>query len=206
MAINKATQRTRENIAKRLNEVMKEKHIKPEYLRRHSGVYMSRQTLYYIRNAQRPLDPEDAKALSKVLRIDPGYLLGLDDYKANSYDEYLQMMKDEEEYQQDLAGFSKYDYLINLIKGYLIVGASEIGTEFTDYTYLGNNVYDEEKNVTMSGIVATIPAADMETFEREVLKEIKKRFDKLMLKHRNEAEEKRMKLNKYSLMHHRRRK
>lgn len=199
----------RKKTGDRLDELMKAKHMTSTYLLQKAELSMSRQQFSQIKNKHRTLQREDAIKLSNVFGTDPGYLLGVDDFKAASYNDYINIMKDAHDLNLSLQGFHHYDYILNLIDGYKLVEASLVNDSASDYTYLGNNVSGKnEKNIQVrrSGIVATIPASEMERFESDVLDYIKVRFDALMMRYRDEEEEQRLKSDKYSYMHPGRRK
>ena len=204
---NKRIDFIREKTADRLNEIMEKRNKGGAQLLRDSGALMSEPNLSQIRKKKRTLQREDAILFSKALRVDPGYLLGVDEYKAASYNEYVQIMKDDEEYAADVKAIHKYDDIINLIGGYTLVAGSITDTS-ADYTYLGDNVSGKNENnvsVRRNGIVAVIPASEMDKFESEVLMFIKKRFDSLMMLYRDEEEEERAKADPYSFIHSSRR-
>ena len=197
----------REKTADRLKEIMDMRNKGNVQLLRESGVLMSEPNLSMIRKEKRTLQRDDAISFSKALRIDPGYLLGVDEYKAASYNEFVQIMKDNEEYTADVKTIHKYDDILSLIGGYTLVGGS-IEEGSSDYMYLGNNVSGKNENnvpVRRNGIVAVIPADEMDKFESEVLRFIKKQFDSLMMSYRDEEEEERAKADPYSFIHSSRR-
>lgn len=196
----------REKTADRLVEVMDLKHMTAPYLLQKGELYMSRQQFSQIKNKHRTLQRDDAIKISKVMKIDPGYLLGVDNFEAKSYNEFINNLKAKQEYQQDIQALQEYDYILNLIDGYKLVGASMHGSDSasTDYTYLGNDVSGKNADnipIRRNGVVATIPADEMKRFESDVLDYIKIRFDALMMRYRDEDEEKRAKEDIYSYMH-----
>lgn len=205
---NKRIDFIREKTASRLNEIMKMRNKGGAQLLRDSGALMSEPNLSQIRKKKRTLQREDAILFSKALKVDPGYLLGVDEYKANSYNEYVQIMKDDKEYTAAIQAIHKYDDILNLIGGYTLVSGSITDDSSDDYTYLGDNVSGKNENnvsVRRNGVIAVIPAKEMDKFESEVLMFIKKRFDSLMMLYRDEEEEERAKADPYSFLHSSRR-
>lgn len=194
---------TREKTGERLVELMNEKHMSNTYLLQKAKLIMTPQQFSQIKKKRRTLQREDAIKLSEVFGIDPGYLLGIDGFKATSYNEYIQIINDKSDFQKGLECVHHYDYIINLINGYRLVGATP-DDESADYTYLGDSVTGKNSDnisVIRSGIVATIPASEMERFEHDVLDYIKVRFDALMMRYRDEEEEQRAKNDRYSYIH-----
>lgn len=120
-------ERDRKVISKRLKELLDRCNCSQARLlrkveRMDGGLKMTSAQLSQIVNGKRTLMPDFAKLFSKALDIEPGYLLGADNYYALNYDDYLERygLAHEREMQRDSQRFEKYDSVFELIDAALL--------------------------------------------------------------------------------------
>ena len=116
---------------------------------------------------KRPLPQEFAIKFADVLNVDPGYLLGFDEYKASNYSEYLKMRKHEEDVQLSFSEFDKVNLLMHL-SGYSVEESAGWVNQKPDYVITAN-----DKTVE-------IPASAMDKAIEDINLYIKMRIDYLV--------------------------
>lgn len=163
------TEYWRKMIARRLQELLKLRNMTQSELLRKSAEYdpcpMTRQQLSQIIHAKRSLVPYHANIFSSALEIEPGYLLGSDDFRASDYSEFVDFYGSG--YKKTDAAFRKYDYLLNMI-GYKVIGMTQINDTVIDYDILHRD------------ITACIPKEQVEQFVDDVKKYMRLRIAPLM--------------------------
>lgn len=109
-------------------------------------------------------------AFSDILGVDRGFLTGLDDFKASSYDEYRDFFRNYysefygDEYRRELTEFTRYNYLTDMIDKNVVTDMSVIDDTITDY------------EITLDGSSARVSADRMRQFEEDVRAFVKKQL------------------------------
>ena len=164
----------RSKVGERLDEVMRIKGYKQAELIREADPYgelpFSRTHLSDVINGRRPLPEYVVYAFSNILSIMPGYLLGDDQFKCESYADYEAAVKDAFKYIESNRQYKKYEYLLDPL-GYTIVSFSELKDGCGEYGVSYDNAF------------AQIPRLEMENLEADVKAYISMRMDKLMEKY-----------------------
>lgn len=125
---------------------------------------MSKTHLNEIVKFKRTLSDGYAEKFSDVLGIHKGYLLGYDDYKCSSYEEFDNYYGNT--YGKAKETFYRYTPLLRMI-GYKVIN-----------TLQSDN--DLQYRISHAGTRATIPAEEMERFEEDVRKFMEKRIAWMM--------------------------
>lgn len=174
----KITDHNRSVIAGRLKEVIADKGVSQSDLIRKTklryGLAMTSAQMSMIVNGKRSLPNDYAVKFAEILEIDPGYLLGADDLRSNSYSEYLESVNRQDLTTKEFKEFWKYFYLIEPL-GFKIVDMTIWNDEISDFS------------ISQKGKIATIPADEMKRFLSDVQKYMKKRIAPLMDLYREEA-------------------
>lgn len=163
----------RQIIAERLKECLDIRNMTQanllEKTKRTYHLSMTRAQLSQTIHGKRTLQPDFARKFAKVLGVKAGYLLGADDFRFNTYDEYVEMYDDfyGEEYKRELSELHKYDYILNMA-GFTVIGMDAVNDNVTGYT------------IKKRGKTADIPAERMEQLYNDICAFVKKSVDPLM--------------------------
>ena len=109
-------------------------------------------------------------AFSDITGVERGYLTGLDDFKAENYDDYLAYFRNYysefygDEYRRELNEFTRYNYLTDMIDKNVVTDMSVVDETITDY------------ELTLNGVSARVSADRMRQFEEDVRAFVKKQL------------------------------
>lgn len=129
-------------------------------------------TLSRIRSGILTLQNEHARYAAEILNIDVNYLLGtIDDYKASSYDEYLNYI----DYYRDLLDdtsrvIPEQEHILDEYRKAL----NPYGIDVTGMSAVGDRIDDFD--ITSEGSTITITAAEMEQLYQNIKKYIQIRI------------------------------
>lgn len=142
------------------------------------GFICSDKYISLIKNGKRPISPSNAYLFAECLKIDSGYLLGKDDFRAESYQDYLEKEESNRQVKKVAQQMSKYDYLLEPY-GYYVRSCLADGPDGTNTT-----TYQIQHNDQM----AHIPDKEMKKFKKDVDDFIRLKMDALMDKYEFDLE------------------
>lgn len=169
----------RQKTGDRLKEVLRDRCSQAALLRKTAEKYgeaysMLPSHLSEIINYKRTLPREFAAKFADVLNVDAGYLLGVDDFKAADYSEFLRMQKHKEEAERSFSEYGRINLLL-LHTGYTLESMAEWDNKILSY-----DIKVKEDDDT----VVTIPAAEMERTINDINRYIKMQIDYLIESHK----------------------
>lgn len=171
------TQEIREKQADRLDECLKMRKmtqadlIREYYEQFHLEIPSSHMSM--IKKAKRSLPHDYAIAFSEYLRIDSGYLLGIDNFTAANYQEYELILDAEKAIPEHRELRNKYGYYLQPVRAKIVNTITS--DEPSEDAYIKLNY--KKNNVIVS-------ATEMDAFNKEVEKYIEAALTHLMLKHK----------------------
>ena len=163
----------RKIIGTRLNEVIiernytKAKLIHQTHLIFGAGYKMPSSLMTMIIKGRRSLSQDYAFKFADILKIDPGYLTGIDNYRAKNYSEYLELMDDRKVYKEAHSAYTKYDSILDPF-GFKVVS---LVIDSANSSY----------GLSHRGKIAIVSGEKMDRFQEEIKQYIKKKLDMLML-------------------------
>lgn len=187
--------RQRTEVAKRLREILKEKKMKQATLRRETFTRFDRKItaaqLSQIVNGTRTLQPDFCRIFSEILGIEPGYLMGTDDFHAQDYRDFINRYGSEaqSQHERENAERTKYDRILGLI-------GFEVYDQFKDMSENINDLGEPEVRIDSyycvvgsKGQCAYIPEAKLDRLVKVITLLEKEMIRPLMQLHRVEPPE-----------------
>lgn len=173
----KRIERIRKKTGDRLKEVLKGRCSQAALLRETKEKYgkaysMLPSHLSEIINYKRTLPREFATKFADVLNIDAGYLLGVDDFEATDYSEFLMLQNHKEDAERSFSEFGRMNLLL-LPTGYTLEYMSEWNGKISSYDIKADD-----------DAIVTIPAEEMERTINDINRYIKMQIDYLVESHK----------------------
>lgn len=166
---------------RRLTECMKLKKMKiaelSDWISTNKGMdSYSMQYISQMRTGHRAISSQNAFLFAECLGIDSGYLLGKDNFIAQSYEEYLSIIgskeKWKEQLQSDRAELHKYDGYLHPC-GYKVIEAT-----------FNPEGKPTEYRIAHNGNEAMISVSEMQKFKKAIDEQIQLRMKALMDKYK----------------------
>ena len=171
----------RNKLAVRLKECLALRDMKPAQLS-HIATTKYNETIHpslisMILKGDRTLTDDKSKIVTKILDIDAGYLLGVDDFKSPSYQDFLNTSEYKTKREHDLSQMNEYMRYLDIVLGsYVIVDGD---SEYYFITILKGK---------MKGKSARIPIDEMKKFNADIDSFITKKLDVLLMQFDNSNE------------------
>ena len=168
-----------EKSGKRLIECMKMNHVTntdlSDWLENEKGILMDVTYISQMRNGWRPISYDNAQMFAEFLGIDPNYLLGIDRFGADSYEDYLEATEVKETISKIAIIKTKLERYLKP-NGYSIIGFAPDGDDenaIAEYTF----------NIRHGKAIIRLTYEELIQFNLDVDEYVKLSAQKLFKKH-----------------------